>query len=47
MVKRGFNFKQRDHNFIIDADIVLHVTYHGSQGLRSGIWLRALGKKGV
>ncbi len=46
MVKRGFDFKRRDHNFIIDADMVLRVTYHGSRGVRSGIWPRALGKKG-
>ncbi len=30
MVKRGFGSKRRDHNIIIDADMVLRVQYHGS-----------------
>ncbi len=45
MINRGFDFKRRDDNIIIVANVVLRVQYHGSQGLRSRIWLPALETK--
>ncbi len=43
MVKRGVEFKRRDHNFNIDANMALRMQYHGSRGLprkkkKSGLW---------